>query len=70
MQKGGYTGPGLVPFRYSATDHSGYAGTQINVVKDGVATPTGPVYTTDDGSAPLTEYTEQQPAAPADGLPE
>jgi len=70
VQKGGYTGPGLVPFRYSATDHSGYAGTQINVVKDGVATPTGSVYTTDDGSAPLTEYTEQQPAAPTDGLPE
>ena len=70
VQKGGYTGPGLVSFRYSATDHSGYAGTQINVVKNGVATPTGPVYTTDDGTAPLTEYTEQQPEAPANGLPE
>jgi len=70
VQKGGYTGPGLVPFRYSATDHAGYAGTQINVVKDGVATPTGPVYTTDDGGAPLTEYTTAQPEAPANGLPE
>ena len=70
VQKGGYTGPGMVPFRYSATDHAGYAGTQIVTVKKGVAVPTGPIYTTDDGEAPLTEYTTPQPQAPADGLPE
>lgn len=70
VEKGGYTGPGLVPFRYSSSDHSGYGGAQIVVVKDGVATTTGPVYTTDDGDAPLTEYTQKQPTAPSDGLPQ
>jgi branched-chain amino acid transport system substrate-binding protein len=70
VEKGGYTGPGLVPFRFSASDHSGYGGTQVVVIKGGVATATGPVYTTDDGSGPLTEYTTAQPAAPSNGLPQ
>jgi ABC-type branched-subunit amino acid transport system substrate-binding protein len=69
VEKGGLTGPGLVPFGFSATDHSGYTGTQVLVVHNGVATPTGPVYTTDDGSGPLQEYTTPQPQAPANGLP-
>ncbi|MGN6781996.1 MAG: ABC transporter substrate-binding protein [Marmoricola sp.] len=70
VEKGGFTGPGLVPFRYSPSDHSGYGGTQVVVIKKGVATPTGPVYTTDDTNAPLKEYTTKQPAAPANGLPQ
>jgi hypothetical protein len=69
VEKGGYTGPGLVPFRYSASDHSGYGGAQVVTINNGVATATGPIYTTDDGDAPLTEYTTAQPAAPASGLP-
>ena len=69
VEKGGFMGPGLVPFRFSSSDHSGYGGTQIVVVKKGVATPTGPIYTTDDTSAPLQKYTTAQPTAPADGLP-
>jgi ABC-type branched-subunit amino acid transport system substrate-binding protein len=69
VQKNGLSGPGLVPFAYSADSHSGYIGTQIAVVKNGVATPTGPIYTTDDAGGPLTEYTTAQPQAPADGLP-
>ena len=28
-----WTGPGLVPFRYSQTDHGGYSGTQIGTSK-------------------------------------
>jgi branched-chain amino acid transport system substrate-binding protein len=70
VEKGGFQGPGLVPFRYSPTDHSGYAGTQVVTISRGVATPTGPVYTTDDGSAPLKQYTTTQPEAPANGLPQ
>jgi ABC-type branched-subunit amino acid transport system substrate-binding protein len=69
VEKGGFTGPGLVPFRLSATDHSGYAGVQIAVINNGVAKTTGSIYTTDDASGPLTPYTGTQPAAPANGLP-
>ena len=69
VEKGGFTGPGLTPFRFSSSDHSGYAGTQVVVIKDGVATPTGSVYTTDDASGPLNTVSSQPPAAPANGLP-
>jgi ABC-type branched-subunit amino acid transport system substrate-binding protein len=69
METKKFTGPGLVPFRYSKDDHSGFAGGQVVVVKDGVVTPTGPVYTTDDGDGPLKEYTEKPSEAPANGLP-
>jgi branched-chain amino acid transport system substrate-binding protein len=69
VEKGGLTGPGLSPFRFSKSDHSGYAGTQVVTVKSGVAVPTGSVYTTDDGKGPLTVYSKQQPDAPSNGLP-
>ncbi len=69
VQKGGFSGPGLVPFRFSASDHSGYAGTQIVTIKGGVATPTGPIYTTDDGTGALQTYSASQPTAPSNGLP-
>jgi branched-chain amino acid transport system substrate-binding protein len=55
VEKGGFTGPGLTPFRFSSTDHSGYAGTQV--------------YTTDDGTGPLKEETGAAATAPANGLP-
>jgi ABC-type branched-subunit amino acid transport system substrate-binding protein len=69
VEKGGLTGPGITPYRYSANDHSGYAGTQVVVIGNGVATSTGPVYTTDDGNGALTEYSASQPSAPANGMP-
>ncbi len=69
VEKGGFTGPGLTPFRFSKSDHSGYGGTQVAVIKAGVATPTGPVYTTDDGSAPLKQYSGTAASAPTNGLP-
>jgi branched-chain amino acid transport system substrate-binding protein len=68
-EKGGFTGPGLVPFRLSKTDHSGYSGVQVVKVQNGVGTTTGPIYTTDDASAGLTAYTGKQPTAPTNGLP-
>lgn len=68
-EKGGFTGPGLVPFRFSKTDHSGYNGVQVVTVQNGVGTTTGSIYTTDDGSGPLTPYTNTQQTAPANGLP-
>jgi branched-chain amino acid transport system substrate-binding protein len=70
VEKGGFTGPGLTPFRFSSSDHSGYAGTQVAVIKNGVATTTGPVYTTDDGSGPLTVSSATPVTAPSNGLPQ
>ena len=69
VNKGGFTGPGTTPFRYSSTDHSGYSGTQIVTIHNGVAATVGPIYTTDDTSGPLNTYTKSQPQAPANGLP-
>ncbi|HET9499778.1 MAG TPA: ABC transporter substrate-binding protein [Marmoricola sp.] len=70
VEKGGYTGPGLAPFRYSPDDHSGYAGTQVVKISNGKASTVGPVYITDDAGGALEEYTTEQPEAPADGIPE
>jgi ABC-type branched-subunit amino acid transport system substrate-binding protein len=69
VQKGGYTGPGLAPLRFSATDHSGYGGLQMGKVQAGKQLQFGPVYTTDDGSGPIQEYTSTQPPPPTNGIP-
>jgi branched-chain amino acid transport system substrate-binding protein len=69
VEKGGFTGPGLTPFRFSASDHSGFGGTQVAVIKGGVATPTGSIFTTDDSNGPLTVYSGSAATAPANGLP-
>jgi branched-chain amino acid transport system substrate-binding protein len=68
VNKGGFTGPGLVPFRYSKTDHGGYAGAQIGVLKNGKITLIGQPLTTDPGSGPIKPYTTAQPQA-GNGLP-
>ena len=64
-----FTGPGLVPFAYSPTSHSGYTGVQIGIIKGTVIKPIGQPMTTDDGSGPITPYTGTQPTAPANGIP-
>jgi ABC-type branched-subunit amino acid transport system substrate-binding protein len=69
VEKGGFSGPGTVPFAYSSTDHSGYTGTQIGVIKGLAIDPVGQPETTDDGSGPITPYTTAQPTAPANGIP-
>ncbi|WP_326565512.1 ABC transporter substrate-binding protein [Amycolatopsis rhabdoformis] len=69
LQKGGLTGPGLVPFRYSADSHAGYTGGQIAMIKDGKQVSSGTPLTTDDGDGPVTPYTQPQPPAPANGIP-
>jgi ABC-type branched-subunit amino acid transport system substrate-binding protein len=70
VERGGFTGPGLVPFRFSSTDHSGYGGTQVVTVNNGVASFTGPIYTTDDTNGPLKEYKSAAVEAPSNGLPQ
>ncbi len=69
VEKNGFSGPGLVPFRFSATDHSGYTGVRMGTITGGKFVESGPVYVTDDGTGPITEYTTPQPTAPANGLP-
>jgi ABC-type branched-subunit amino acid transport system substrate-binding protein len=65
-----WTGPGLVPFRYTTTDHGGYSGTQIGHIKNGKIVLTGtPLTTTPDPNTPITPYTTTQPAPPATGVP-
>jgi branched-chain amino acid transport system substrate-binding protein len=71
VEKGGFTGPGLAPFRYSKTDHSGYGGLQMAKVQGGKQLQFGPVYvTTDDAAGPVQESSAtQQAPPPATGIP-
>jgi len=63
-----FTGPGLVPFRYSSSSHAGYTGAQIGTVKGGQIVLSGMPVTTDDATGPLTPYTKPQPVPGANGV--
>ena len=65
-----WKGPGLVPFRYSKTQHGGYSGVQMGQIKNGKLVLSGTPMTTDPtaGSA-ITPYTGTQPAPPTNGIP-
>jgi hypothetical protein len=69
LEAGGFRGPGVVPFNYSATSHAGYAGVRLSKVTGGVQDYFGPAYVTDGGSAPVTEYTEAAVTPPESGIP-
>jgi branched-chain amino acid transport system substrate-binding protein len=69
VEKGGFTGPGLVPLRFSDKDHSGYAGEQLTKLTGGQAQFFGTAYTTDDASGPVTAYSGTAVAPPASGIP-
>jgi len=63
------TGPGLVPFRYSKTDHGGYSGVEIGQVRNGkIVLFGGPLVTEPTSGAPITPYTTAQPAPPSSGV--
>ncbi|HJS92678.1 MAG TPA: ABC transporter substrate-binding protein [Solirubrobacteraceae bacterium] len=65
-----WTGPGLVPFRYSSSDHGGFGGAAIGQVKGGKIVLTGkPLTTTPAASSPIQPFTGTQPAPPANGIP-
>jgi ABC-type branched-subunit amino acid transport system substrate-binding protein len=65
-----WTGPGLVPFRYSSTDHGGYDGVQMGRVEGGKIVLFGPKLRTEPTSgAPITTYTGTQPSPPTSGIP-
>jgi branched-chain amino acid transport system substrate-binding protein len=69
VNKGGFTVPGLVPYRFSATSHAGYGGAQLATTTNGVTTLLGTPLVTDSSNGPITPYTTAQPAAPANGIP-
>ncbi len=69
VEKGGYTGPGLTPVRYSAKDHSGYGGEQLTKVEGGKAVYFGKPYQTDDGEAPVAPYEAAAVTPPQNGIP-
>ncbi len=65
-----WSGPGLVPFRYTTTEHGGYGGAEIGQVRGGQIVLTGGPLTTDPtASGAITPYTATQPAPPASGVP-
>jgi branched-chain amino acid transport system substrate-binding protein len=67
---GSWKGPGLVPFRYTKTDHGGYGGVQMAKVVGTGITPFGPIYTTDPTKGgTISTYSGSQPAPPASGIP-
>jgi ABC-type branched-subunit amino acid transport system substrate-binding protein len=65
-----WTGPGLVPFRYSTSDHGGYSGAAIGMVKNGnIVLSGGPLTTTPEAGSPIQPFTGSQPSPPANGIP-
>jgi branched-chain amino acid transport system substrate-binding protein len=69
-QGGKWTGPGLAPFRYSSSDHGGFGGGQIGMIKGGQIVLSGsPFTTTPEASSPISTYSGTQPPPPATGVP-
>jgi ABC-type branched-subunit amino acid transport system substrate-binding protein len=65
-----WTGPGLVPFRYSTSVHGGYGGAEMGQVRGGkIVLFGGPLTTDPTAGSPLTPYTGTQPAPPSNGIP-
>src|SRR4051794_31143158 len=65
VEKGGFTGPGLVPFRYSKSEHGGYGGGQIATIKNGQIVTQGQPMVTDPGNGAIT-VSNMKEAQPGD----
>jgi ABC-type branched-subunit amino acid transport system substrate-binding protein len=67
---GSWSGPGLVPFRYTKTEHGGYSGAEMGQVRNGkIVLFGGPLRTDPTAGSAITPYTTAQPAPPAGGVP-
>ena len=65
-----WKGAGLVPFRYSKTDHGGYDGVEIGQIRGGKIVLFGGPKTTDPtASSPITPYSGAQSPPPSNGIP-
>jgi ABC-type branched-subunit amino acid transport system substrate-binding protein len=69
VEKGGFTGPGMTPLRFSDKDHSGYAGEQLTKLVNGKSTYFGTAFQTDDAAGPVSPYSGTAAAPPANGIP-
>ena len=65
VEKGGFTGPGLVPYRYTKTEHGGFGGGQIATIKNGAIVTQGQAMVTDPGTGPITP-SNMKPVQPGD----
>ena len=70
VEKGGFEGPGMVPFRFSEDDHSGYGGVRIAKISKGEPAFVGPIYVTDDSDAAPKEQDSQEGEPPSSGVPD
>jgi ABC-type branched-subunit amino acid transport system substrate-binding protein len=65
-----WTGPGLVPYRYTTTEHGGFDGVEMAQIRGGkIVEFGGPLTTEPTAGSPITPYTGAQPAPPANGIP-
>ena len=69
LEKGGISGPGLTPYRYSSSSHAGFTGVQVGTIQSGALVVSGTPMTTDDGDGSIAPYTTAPPAAPPNGIP-
>ena len=69
-QGGKWTGPGLVPYRYSGNQHGGFGGAEMGKIQGGkIVLFGGPLTTTPANNSPITPYKTAQPAPPTSGVP-
>jgi ABC-type branched-subunit amino acid transport system substrate-binding protein len=65
-----WTGPGLVPFRFSTKQHGGYDGAELGQVRNGkIVLFGGPLLTQPTASSPITHFKGKQPPPPPNGIP-
>jgi ABC-type branched-subunit amino acid transport system substrate-binding protein len=68
VEAGGFTGPGLVPFRYSKSEHGGYGGGQIATIKNGQIVVQGQPMVTDPGSGAITVSNMKEASPGSNGV--
>jgi ABC-type branched-subunit amino acid transport system substrate-binding protein len=62
-------GPGLVPYRYSKSEHGGYAGVEMGQLRNGkIVLFGGPLVTEPTAGSPITPYTTAQTPPPTSGV--
>ncbi|WP_007026165.1 ABC transporter substrate-binding protein, partial [Saccharomonospora iraqiensis] len=67
---GGFEGPTLAPFRYSADSHAGVGGVKVSRITGEGSEDLTPVRLTDNGDAEITTMEGEQAPPPADGIPD
>jgi ABC-type branched-subunit amino acid transport system substrate-binding protein len=68
IQNSHFSGPGLVPFSYSASNHQGYSGVQMASIKSGAIVLQGTPFTATDTGG-IKAYTTPPANPPANGIP-